>query len=195
MLYEGSAFRLEMLADNILKVVFDLKDQSANVFNATALKELGETLEVIKKQNARGLLFTSGKPSGFVFGADVTEFLDHFKKTEPEMVAWIASINDIFNGFEDLPYPKVALVNGFALGGGCEIALTMDYRLASPKAAMGLPETKLGIIPGWGGTVRLPRMIGCHRWNCRGHKIRGSRPQANCKMSIWRNGLEGTRSC
>ena len=160
MLYEGSAFRLEMLADNILKVVFDLKDQSANVFNATALKELGESLEVIKKQNARGLLFTSGKPSGFVFGADVTEFLDHFKKTESEMVAWIASINDIFNGFEDLPYPKVALVNGFALGGGCEIALTMDYRLASPKAAMGLPETKLGIIPGWGGTVRLPRMIG-----------------------------------
>ena len=160
MLYEGSAFRLEMLADNILKVVFDLKDQTANVFNATALKELGETLEVIKKQNARGLLFTSGKPSGFVFGADVTEFLDHFKKTESELVTWIASINDIFNGFEDLPYPKVALVNGFALGGGCEIALTMDYRLASPKAALGLPETKLGIIPGWGGTVRLPRMIG-----------------------------------
>jgi len=160
MLYQGSAFRLEMLANNILKVVFDLKDQSANVFNATALKELGETLEVIKKQNARGLLFTSGKPGGFVFGADVTEFLDHFKKSEPELISWIASINNIFNGYEDLPYPKVALVNGFALGGGCEIALTMDYRLASPKAAMGLPETKLGIIPGWGGTVRLPRLIG-----------------------------------
>ena len=160
MLYQGSAFRLEMLANNILKVVFDLKDQSANVFNTLALKELGEVLEVVKKQSARGLLFTSGKPGGFVFGADVTEFLDHFKKTEAEMVTWIASINDIFNGYEDLPYPKVALVNGFALGGGCEIALTMDYRLASPKAAMGLPETKLGIIPGWGGTVRLPRLIG-----------------------------------
>lgn len=160
MLYQGQAFRLEMLPNNILKVVFDLKDQSANVFNALALKELGETLEVIKKQTARGLIFTSGKPGGFVFGADVTEFLGHFKKSETEMVNWIASINDVFNGYEDLPYPKVALVNGFALGGGCEIALTMDYRLASPKAAMGLPETKLGIIPGWGGTVRLPRMIG-----------------------------------
>ena len=160
MLFQGSAFRLEMLANNILKVVFDLKDQSANVFNTLALKELGEVLEVIKKQNARGLLFTSGKPSGFVFGADVTEFLDHFKRTETELVTWIASINDVFNGFEDLPFPKVALVNGFALGGGCEIALTMDYRLASPKAALGLPETKLGIIPGWGGTVRLPRLIG-----------------------------------
>ena len=160
MLYQGSAFRLETTGNNILKIVFDLKDQSANVFNTLALKELGEVLEVIKKQSPRGLLFTSGKPGGFVFGADVTEFLGHFKKTETEMVSWIASINDIFNGLEDLPYPKVALVNGFALGGGCEIALTMDYRLASPKAAMGLPETKLGIIPGWGGTVRLPRLIG-----------------------------------
>ena len=160
MLYQGSAFRLEMMNGNILKVTFDLKDQSANVFNAQALKELGETLEVIKKQNARGLIFCSGKPGGFVFGADVTEFLDHFKKTESELISWIASINDVFNGYEDLPYPKVALVNGFALGGGCEISLTMDFRLASPKAAMGLPETKLGIIPGWGGTVRLPRVIG-----------------------------------
>lgn len=160
MLYSGQAFRLEKLPNDILKVVFDLKDQTANVFNALALKELGEMLEVIKKQNAKGLLFTSGKPSGFVFGADVTEFLDHFKKSEEEMRNWIAGINKIFNGYEDLPYPKVALVNGFALGGGCEIALTMDYRLATPKAAMGLPETKLGIIPGWGGTVRLPRLIG-----------------------------------
>jgi 3-hydroxyacyl-CoA dehydrogenase/enoyl-CoA hydratase/3-hydroxybutyryl-CoA epimerase/enoyl-CoA isomerase len=160
MLYQGSAFRLEMMNGNILKVTFDLKDQSANVFNAQALMELGETLEVIKKQNARGLIFCSGKPGGFVFGADVTEFLDHFKKTESELISWIASINAVFNGYEDLPYPKVALINGFALGGGCEISLTMDYRLASPKAAMGLPETKLGIIPGWGGTVRLPRVIG-----------------------------------
>lgn len=160
MLYTGQAFRLESLPNEILKVVFDLKDQSANVFNAVSLKELGEVLEVIKKQKARGLLFTSGKPSGFVFGADVTEFLDHFKKTEDEMKAWILGINKIFSGYEDLPYPKVALVNGFALGGGCEIALTMDYRLATPKAALGLPETKLGIVPGWGGTVRLPRLIG-----------------------------------
>ena len=160
MLYTGPAFRLEKLSNDILKVTFDLKDQSTNVFNAIALKDLKDVLEVIKKQKANGLIFASGKPSGFVFGADVTEFLDHFKKSEAEMRDWIASINDVFNGYEDLPYPKVALVNGFALGGGCEIALTMDYRLASPKAAMGLPETKLGIIPGWGGTVRLPRMIG-----------------------------------
>jgi 3-hydroxyacyl-CoA dehydrogenase / enoyl-CoA hydratase / 3-hydroxybutyryl-CoA epimerase / enoyl-CoA isomerase len=160
MLYSGQAFRLENLPGDILKVIFDLKDQSANVFNAQALKELGEMLTIIKQQAAQGLIFTSGKSGGFVFGADVTEFLDHFKKSEDELRHWIAQINQIFSGYEDLPYPKVALINGFALGGGCEIALTMDYRLATPKAAMGLPETKLGIIPGWGGTVRLPRLIG-----------------------------------
>ncbi len=161
MSYSGQAFRLEKLPNDILKVVFDIKDQSTNVFNAMSLKELGEILEEIKKETStKGLLFTSGKPSGFVFGADVTEFLDHFKKTEEQMKSWIAGINKIFNGYEDLPYPKVALINGFALGGGCEIALTMDFRLATPKAQMGLPETKLGIIPGWGGTVRLPRIIG-----------------------------------
>jgi 3-hydroxyacyl-CoA dehydrogenase / enoyl-CoA hydratase / 3-hydroxybutyryl-CoA epimerase / enoyl-CoA isomerase len=158
--YQGQAFRVEPLPNDIVKVVFDLIDQSANVFNTVALKELGEVLAVIKKINPKGLLFTSGKNSGFVFGADVTEFLDHFKKSPEEMKEWILGINSVFSGFEDLPFPKVALVNGFALGGGFEIALTMDYRLGTPKANLGLPETKLGIIPGWGGTVRLPRLIG-----------------------------------
>ena len=160
MLYQGSAFTLKALDQGVLQATFDLKDQTANVFNAVALNELAEMLEVIKKQKANGLLFTSGKSSGFVFGADITEFLGHFKKSETEMVSWIAKVNDTFNGYEDLPYPTVALVNGFALGGGCEIALAMNYRLATPKAQIGLPETKLGIIPGWGGTVRLPRLIG-----------------------------------
>lgn len=160
MLYSGEAFRLESLTHNFLKVVFDLKDQSANVFNAKALKELSEVLEVVKKQNARGLLFASGKPGGFVFGADITEFMGHFQKTEEELQNFLQGVNRVFNGFEDLPFPTVALVNGFALGGGCEIALAMTYRLAGPKAQIGLLETKLGIIPGWGGTVRLPRLIG-----------------------------------
>lgn len=158
--YSGEAFRLETLPNEILKVVFDLKDQSANVFNALALKELAEVLEVVKKSKARGLLFTSGKPGGFVFGADITEFLGHFQKTESELQSFLTGVNATFNGFEDLPFPTVALVNGFALGGGCEIALAMTYRLATPKAQIGLLETKLGIIPGWGGTVRLPRLIG-----------------------------------
>jgi len=160
MLYQGQAFRVEMLNEGIVNVVFDLKDQSANIFNALALKELQDSLDVVKKQSAvKGLLFSSGK-DGFVFGADITEFLGHFKKTEEEMRAWLLIINSTFSGFEDLPYPTVAAINGFALGGGFEIALAMDYRIVGTKAQVGLPETKLGIIPGWGGTVRLPRLIG-----------------------------------
>lgn len=160
MLYSGEALSLIKLPNDILKITFDLKNQSTNVLGATALKDLAAVLEILKKEPTKGLLFTSGKPSGFIFGADITEFLGHFKKSESEMREWIAGINEIFNGYEDLPYPKVALVNGFALGGGCEMTLVMDYRLGTPKAALGLPETKLGIIPGWGGTVRLPRLIG-----------------------------------
>jgi 3-hydroxyacyl-CoA dehydrogenase / enoyl-CoA hydratase / 3-hydroxybutyryl-CoA epimerase / enoyl-CoA isomerase len=160
MLYNGNAFRLELKSDQILNVIFDLKDQSANVFNAQALGELAEVLAIIKKQsNIQGLIFSSAK-EGFVFGADITEFLGHFKKTETEMQKWLIEINQTFSGFEDLPYPTVAAINGFALGGGFEIALAMDYRVAGSKAQVGLPETKLGIIPGWGGTVRLPRLIG-----------------------------------
>jgi 3-hydroxyacyl-CoA dehydrogenase / enoyl-CoA hydratase / 3-hydroxybutyryl-CoA epimerase / enoyl-CoA isomerase len=80
MLYNGNAFRLELKSDQILNVIFDLKDQSANVFNAQALGELAEVLAIIKKQsNIQGLIFSSAK-EGFVFGADITEFLGHFKK-------------------------------------------------------------------------------------------------------------------
>jgi 3-hydroxyacyl-CoA dehydrogenase / enoyl-CoA hydratase / 3-hydroxybutyryl-CoA epimerase / enoyl-CoA isomerase len=158
--FQGQAFRVEERGNSIVTVVFDLKDQSANVFNALALKELAEALTVVKKiPHVKGLLFTSGK-DGFVFGADVTEFLGHFKKSEEEMRGWLLQINATFSGFEDLPYPTVAAVNGFALGGGFEIALTTDFRVCGTKAQLGLPETKLGIIPGWGGTVRLPRLIG-----------------------------------
>jgi 3-hydroxyacyl-CoA dehydrogenase/enoyl-CoA hydratase/3-hydroxybutyryl-CoA epimerase/enoyl-CoA isomerase len=160
MLYQGQAFRVEMLNDGIINVVFDLKDQSANIFNALALKELQDSLDVVKKQTGvKALLFSSGK-DGFVFGADITEFLGHFKKSEEEMRAWLLIINATFSGFEDLPYPTAAAINGFALGGGFEIALAMDFRIVGTKAQVGLPETKLGIIPGWGGTVRLPRLIG-----------------------------------
>ena len=149
-MYQGQAFRAEKTTDNLINVIFDLKDQSANIFNAVALKELAEVLEVVKKQSGiQGLIFSSGK-EGFVFGADITEFLQHFLKTEDEMRSWLIEINKTFSGFEDLPYPTVAAINGFALGGGFEIALAMDFRICGSKAQVGLPETKLGIIPGRG---------------------------------------------
>lgn len=161
MLYQGPAFRLERLEGNILHAIFDLQNQSTNVLGATSLGDFAELLKVIKAQkDVKGLMLSSGKPSGFIFGADITEFLGHFKKSKEEMYTWLLSIDELFNAYEDLPFPTVALINGFALGGGCELPLLFDYRLGTNAATMGLPETKLGIIPGWGGTVRLPRLIG-----------------------------------
>ncbi|WP_350608616.1 enoyl-CoA hydratase-related protein, partial [Pseudoalteromonas sp. MER144-MNA-CIBAN-0113] len=77
-----------------------------------------------------------------------------------ELVVWIKNATDVFDAIEDLPFPTLSAINGMALGGGCEWALATDYRVASETAKMGLPEVKLGIMPGFGGTVRLPRIIG-----------------------------------
>jgi 3-hydroxyacyl-CoA dehydrogenase/enoyl-CoA hydratase/3-hydroxybutyryl-CoA epimerase/enoyl-CoA isomerase len=105
-------------------------------------------------------MVTSGKPV-FIVGADITEFGALFGGSEDEIADKTLKINlDIFNAFEDLPVPTVAAINGIALGGGLEMCLVCDYRVMSETAKIGLPETKLGIIPGYGGTTRLPRVIG-----------------------------------
>ena len=174
MSYEGTTLRLEVTSDGIGKLIFDLKDQSANVLNAQAVKELEEVLPVIKKANLKGLIMTSAKDA-FVLGADVTEFLTHFKKSEEEMLQWITKTQTLFSEYEDLPFPKVAAIAGFALGGGLEVALTTEYRVLGSKTKIGLPETKLGIMPGWGGTVRLSRLIGADHameWIAAGKYVR-----------------------
>ncbi|MCG8393830.1 MAG: fatty acid oxidation complex subunit alpha FadB, partial [Pseudomonadales bacterium] len=96
----------------------------------------------------------------FIVGADITEFTDMFKLPEDEIAGWCLKSNQVFNAFEDLDIPKVAAVNGIALGGGLEMCLAADFRVLSEKAQVGLPEVKLGLFPGFGGTVRLPRVIG-----------------------------------
>ena len=107
----------------------------------------------------RGLLVTSGKPV-FIAGADVTEFVPLFHKSEEEIAAFLRQGQATFSLLEDLEAPSVAAINGAALGGGFELCLATSYRVASSEAKVGLPETKLGIFPGWGGTVRLPRVAG-----------------------------------
>ncbi|MDB3967072.1 fatty acid oxidation complex subunit alpha FadB, partial [Porticoccaceae bacterium] len=107
----------------------------------------------------RGLLLTSGK-SVFVVGADITEFADMFSASKQDFLLGVQRANGIFSQIEDMPFPSVAAINGFALGGGFEVCLACDSRVIASSAAVGLPETGLGILPGWGGTVRLPRLIG-----------------------------------
>ncbi len=160
MLYTGNSIQCELLDDGIVELKFDRQDESVNKFDAATVKELKKATDAIKAcADARGLLVTSGKDV-FIVGADITEFGSIFTGTEEDLLNWLAEANAIFNGVEDLDMPSVTAINGTALGGGLEMALTTDYRVMSDKAIIGLPEVKLGIYPGFGGTVRLPRLIG-----------------------------------
>ncbi|MBI2601638.1 MAG: fatty acid oxidation complex subunit alpha FadB [Deltaproteobacteria bacterium] len=156
-LYQGNSLRCSQ-EHGLIEICFDNQKASVNKFDSATLQELREAIDRIKKEKGvQGLLFTSGKDVFFV-GADITEFLAFFKS--PELNVWLEKTHALFNDIEDLPFPTVAALNGMALGGGFELALSCAYRLASPSARLGLPETKLGIIPGWGGTIRLPRLTG-----------------------------------
>ena len=161
MIYSGKAITVQATDNGIAELCFDLKDDSVNKFNALTLNELKEaTAAIAADTSLNGVIVTSGKPV-FIVGADITEFGTQFGGSEDEIADKILRINvDIFNAFEDLPMPTVAAINGIALGGGFEMGLVCDYRVMSETARIGLPETKLGIIPGYGGTTRLPRLIG-----------------------------------
>ncbi|MDG0969512.1 MAG: fatty acid oxidation complex subunit alpha FadB [Porticoccaceae bacterium] len=159
-MYHGKTLNLIRLENDFLEICFDNQMDSVNKFNRQTLDELAEAMTIVKETAfVKGLLLTSNK-NVFVVGADITEFSDMFAATESEFVNRAAQINRLFSDFEDLRMPSVAAINGFALGGGFEICLACDGRVMSSKALVGLPEITLGIMPGWGGTVRLPRVIG-----------------------------------
>tara|TARA_B110001452_G_scaffold60843_1_gene47495 strand:- start:2334 stop:4487 length:2154 start_codon:yes stop_codon:yes gene_type:complete len=159
-MFEGKTLSLTTLDNDYAEIKFDSQSGSVNKFNAETLAELRQAIDILKQQQGiKGLLLSSGK-SVFVVGADITEFKSMFSASKEQFVEAAYLVNGLFSEIEDLPYPSVAAINGFALGGGFEVCLACDCRVISSKAAVGLPETGLGIIPGWGGTVRLPRLIG-----------------------------------
>lgn len=161
MIYTGKAITVQTTDDGIAELCFDLEGDSVNKFNALTINELKQATEAISADKSiKGVIVTSGKPV-FIVGADINEFGSLFGGSEDELAERILGINiEVFNVFEDLPVPTVAAINGIALGGGFEMTLVCDYRVMSESAKVGLPETKLGIIPGYGGTLRLPRLIG-----------------------------------
>jgi 3-hydroxyacyl-CoA dehydrogenase/enoyl-CoA hydratase/3-hydroxybutyryl-CoA epimerase/enoyl-CoA isomerase len=161
MIYSGKAITVKALDGGIAELCFDLQDDSVNKFNALTLNELKEAVAAIAADTSlKGVVVTSGK-AVFIVGADIMEFGALFGASEDEIAKKILAINtEIFNAFEDLPVPTVAAINGIAFGGGLEMGLACDYRVMSTAARIGLPEVKLGIIPGYGGTTRLPRLIG-----------------------------------
>ncbi len=160
MRFEGRSIQYSLLDGGIAELRFDLQGDSVNKFNQATLKELAEVVSLIKAQpGVKGLLVTSGKDC-FIVGADVTEFLEFFKSSEDELVASILEVHKLFSAIEDFEFPTVTAINGYALGGGLELALCTSYRVMSTAAKIGLPETKLGIFPGWGGPMRLSRVAG-----------------------------------
>lgn len=162
MIYQGKNIQVDFFdqTQGIVQFHFNATDESINKFDRKTTQEYQEAVTALEnRDDIQGLIVTSGK-SVFIAGADITEFTEYFSRSKDEIEAWLLDINHIFNRFEDLPFPKVAAINGAALGGGCEMALVCDYRVAGVSAQIGLPETKLGIFPGFGGSVRLPRLIG-----------------------------------
>ena len=160
MIYDGQSLQCQMLDNGIAEVIFDNKNESVNKFDNATLKEWAEVIDRLNNTDGvRGAIATSPKPV-FIVGADITEFLGMFAEPREQMIKWCTEAGAIFSGYENLPFPTVCAINGFALGGGFEMALTCDFRVAASTARVGLPETQLGLIPGFGGTIRLPRLIG-----------------------------------
>lgn len=160
MIYEGKAITVKEIEGGYAQLNFDLEGESVNKFNRLTIEELGAAAESLKNASGiKGLVVSSTKDC-FIVGADITEFTGMFAGPEEELIANNLQANSVFNAIEDLPFPTVTAINGIALGGGFEMCLATDYRVMSTKAKVGLPEVKLGIFPGFGGTVRLPRLIG-----------------------------------
>ncbi|MDA3135430.1 fatty acid oxidation complex subunit alpha FadB [Atlantibacter subterranea] len=159
MLYKGDTLYVNWLEDGIAELVFDAPG-SVNKLDTATVASLGHALDVLEKQSElKGLLLRSEK-AAFIVGADITEFLSLFLVPQEQLSQWLHFANSVFNRLEDLPVPTLSAINGYALGGGCECVLATDYRIATPDLRIGLPETKLGIMPGFGGSVRLPRLLG-----------------------------------
>ncbi len=160
MLFHGTAIKSLIDDDKVAHVQFDRESSDINKFDKITIEELTKCIELIAKNKAiKGIIFSSKKDS-FIVGADITEFLSYFKKPNVEMEHWLLSVHKLFNQIEDFPFPTIAAINGMALGGGFELCLATTFRICEPNAKIGLPETQLGIIPGWGGCVRLPRIAG-----------------------------------
>ena len=133
------------------------REKALNALNSQVLDELNATLDSVDLNTVRCLILTGAGEKSFVAGADIGE-MSSLSKAEGE--AFGKKGNDVFRKIEEFPLPVIAAVNGFALGGGCEISMSCDIRICSENAMFGQPEVGLGITPGFGGTQRLARLIG-----------------------------------
>ncbi len=133
------------------------RPKALNALNSAVLDEINEAIDAIGLDTVRALILTGAGEKSFVAGADIGE-MSTLTKAEGE--AFGKKGNDVFRKIETLPIPVICAINGFALGGGCEISMACDIRICSENAVFGQPEVGLGITPGFGGTQRLARTVG-----------------------------------
>lgn len=157
-----NAFQLKTAPNGIAELVFNLPNEKVNKFSIPILEELERNLDKIANDKSiQALKFTSGKEGIFIAGADLHTLESAFDN--PAIAENIIKTGHrVFSKVQNLPFPTIAVINGVCLGGGLEFALSCTYRVVTdnPKTKLGLPEVTLGIFPGWGGTQRLPRLIG-----------------------------------
>ena len=144
--------------DSLAKITIN-RPNKLNALNRETIKELHEAFKAMEKEeDIKVIILTGSGEKAFVAGADISEFADFSVKEGGKLAAEGQKL--LFDFVENLSKPVIAAVNGFALGGGLELAMACHFRVASDNARMGLPEVSLGVIPGYGGTQRLPQLVG-----------------------------------
>ncbi len=159
MFFEGQTIKV-VTHGGVAELRFERGNEAVNKLDNVTFGELRRAIDAITTTPAiKGVLITSAKDT-FIVGADIFEFTSVFKRPEKDIEAFVGANSEIVTALSDLPVPTVAAINGLALGGGLEVALAADYRVMSSAAKIGFPEISLGLFPGYGGTVRLPRLAG-----------------------------------
>ena len=164
--FSSSNWKLFLDDEKILWVTLECPGRSANILSYAVREELNVLIDNLCSKDTsnentkeiKGIVFKSDKNSGFAAGADITEFSEMFKLPKDAFLSRVKKVTKSLVSLENLPFPTVVAINGYALGGGLEVCMACDYRVLSDRASIGLPEATLGIIPGFGGTVRLPRI-------------------------------------
>lgn len=151
-------WRLETDKDNTLWLYFDKPNSSVNTIDRDVMMELSTIIDSLANSTYQGVIIASAKKTGFIAGADIAQFTKFKDIQDATNVLTLGQ--DILNKLEALKIPTVAMIDGFCLGGGLELVLACRYRVVEETSRLGLPEVKLGIHPGWGGTVRMPKLIG-----------------------------------
>ncbi|AMW78430.1 hypothetical protein AMD27_05720 [Acinetobacter sp. TGL-Y2] len=207
--YQGQTLSLKKIHNDIVMLCFDRKNTRINKLDKRTLLELHEALITLTdSENISGLLVMSNK-NDFILGGDILEFPALMQLNTEDILSEVLEKNTILTAFESLPYPTLTAINGFALGGGVELSLTTDLRVIEQNAHLGFPEVTLGLIPGYGGTVRFPsvtntkiaidmmasgRNVGAEQALEYGlvHKICEKNELLNCAYKILNDAIDGT---